>query len=238
MLACVKSDIGLVRQLNEDSYIFVPPNLFAVADGMGGHAAGEIASNLATKVVKEYVSQHVGSADTVQVLEQAISMANKVVYQTAKNISECAGMGTTVTVVYIDGNMAYWGHVGDSRLYLLRDASIIQLTNDHSLVWELMQSGTITREEAASHPQRNILTRAVGSSEQVKIETGSIQTLPGDILLLCTDGLTNMVSEDEICNVIYSMPDIGEAVDKLISLANEAGGYDNITAVIIKYGVS
>jgi len=154
LLACVKSDIGLVRQLNEDSYIFVPPNLFAVADGMGGHAAGEIASNLATKVVKEYVSQHVGSADTVQVLEQAISMANKVVYQTAKNISECAGMGTTVTVVYIDGNMAYWGHVGDSRLYLLRDASIIQLTNDHSLVWELMQSGTITREEAASHPQR------------------------------------------------------------------------------------
>lgn len=234
MLADAKSDIGLVRQLNEDSYVFMPPHLFAVADGMGGHVAGEIASKLAAKVVQEYVLQHLGAVETMAVLAQAIAEANTAVYQMAQAENEYAGMGTTVTLVYAEDDLIYWGHVGDSRLYLFRDNELRQLTNDHSLVWELMQSGTITREEAINHPQRNILTRAVGSCEQVKIDTGSMQIYPGDILLLCTDGLTNMVSEAEICEIVGSAPTAAQTVDKLIEQARAAGGYDNITAVIAK----
>jgi len=231
------SDIGLVRETNEDSYVCEPPHLFAVADGMGGHVAGEIASKLAATTLRNYIKENGEEYQHEELLKQAINQANTSIYQLAQSKEEYNGMGTTVTAVYVDGNTLSWGHVGDSRLYLLRDGEFSQITNDHSLVWELVQSGNITKEEALTHPKRNMLTRAVGTSCLIKIDTGVIQWEPGDVLLLCTDGLTNMVSEQDICQLIKNEEDsISSIVEKLVSQAKHAGGFDNITTILLKNG--
>jgi len=231
------SDIGLVRGTNEDSYICEPPHLFVVADGMGGHVAGEIASKLAATTVSRYIEENARANNYEELLKQAINEANTSVYQLSQSKEDFNGMGTTVTAVYVDGDAIYWGHVGDSRIYLLRNKEMRQLTNDHSLVWELVQSGNITREEAHIHPKRNMLTRAVGTSCLIKIDTGVLVWESGDILLMCTDGLTNMVSEQDICNLIKNEQDNLESiVNQLVLQAKAAGGFDNITTILLKNG--
>ena len=231
------SDIGLVRGTNEDSYICEPPHLFVVADGMGGHAAGEIASRLAASTVSRYIGENAGANNYEELLKQAIIQANTSIYQLSQSKEDFNGMGTTVTAVYVDGDTIYWGHVGDSRIYLLRNKEFSQLTNDHSLVWELVQSGNITKEEAQIHPKRNMLTRAVGTSCLIKIDTGVIVWESGDIILMCTDGLTNMVSEQDIYKFINNhQGDFESILDQLVVHAKNAGGFDNITAILLKNG--
>lgn len=236
MLAFVKSDVGLVRETNEDSYEFLPPHLFVVADGMGGHAAGEIASNVAVQTIKEYFTQNCLTDDPHRILEKAIMQANTIVYEMAASKNDCAGMGTTLTAVYVTDTKIYWGHVGDSRIYLYRNNELSQLTNDHSLVWELVQNGNITKEEASVHPQRNMLTQAVGTSSNIKVDTGVTEWNTGDILLLCTDGLTNMVSEQTICSLLSLQPLTESVVSMLVEQANNAGGLDNITVILVRNG--
>jgi len=231
------SDIGLVRGTNEDSYICEPPHLFVVADGMGGHVAGEIASKLAATTISRYIEENAGVNNYEELLKQAIIQANTSIYQLSQSKEDFNGMGTTVTAVYVDGDTLYWGHVGDSRIYLLRSREFSQITNDHSLVWELVQSGNITRAEAQIHPKRNMLTRAVGTSCLIKIDTGVLIWESGDILLMCTDGLTNMVSEQDIYNLIKDgQGNFQSIVQQLIVQAKKAGGFDNITTILLKNG--
>jgi serine/threonine protein phosphatase PrpC len=235
LLAHVISDIGLVRETNEDSYVCDPPHLFVVADGMGGHVAGEIASKLAVTTVNGYIQEHVGKDNLEVLLKQAITQANTSIYQMALSKEDFNGMGTTVTALYVDGKTMYWGHVGDSRIYLLRNGRLNQITDDHSLVWELVQSGNITKDEAHVHPKRNMLTRAVGTSCLITVDTGFIQWQPGDIVLMCTDGLTNMVSEEEICTLLQSKDcDIVSILNQLVIQSKDAGGFDNITIILLK----
>lgn len=234
MLAFAKSDIGLIRKVNEDSYVFAPPDLFVVADGMGGHEAGEIASSLAAATIEEHVRLYKKSAAAQELLNHAILQANQSIFQMAQDRPECTGMGTTVTAVYVEGETVYWGHVGDSRLYLLRDSEFMQLTKDHSLVGELLQSGTITPEEAHVHPHRNILTRAVGTAESIQVDYGSFTWLPHDQILLCSDGLTGLVSDSDIKNTLIDSENIADIVEILIDRALAAGGSDNVTAILIQ----
>ncbi|MDR3564845.1 MAG: Stp1/IreP family PP2C-type Ser/Thr phosphatase [Negativicutes bacterium] len=235
MLAFAKTDIGKVRETNEDSFICVPP-LVAVADGMGGHVAGEIASRMAVDTLGKYIADHNGASDVELLLAQAIREASSLIFRLAQEKVECAGMGTTITAAYITAKTIVWGHVGDSRLYLVRDKELRQLSEDHSLIGELVRSGNITKEESLTHPQKNILTRAVGTDEQVRVDTGVTEWIAGDKLLLCSDGLTTMVRDEEILSVITSGAG-GEAVlDKLMAMANRAGGLDNITAILVQLG--
>lgn len=230
MLAKAKSDIGKIRETNEDSFICSPP-LLVVADGMGGHVAGEVASQLAAETLRKYVLT--GADHPVAMLNKAIDQANTLIYRMAKEKNELSGMGTTVTAAYVDGDVLYWGHVGDSRLYLVRDGELRQVTEDHSLVGELVRSGNISAEEALTHPHRNILTRAVGTSDQVRVDSGLLDLIEGDVVLLCTDGLTNMLSDVEILDITLGSEN---AVDALIDRANTAGGLDNITVIVGRYG--
>lgn len=236
MRAYAITDIGKVRETNEDSYSCVSP-LFAVADGMGGHVAGEIASRLAIDTLSKYVANHAGSPASASRLEEAILEANWLIFRLAQEKSECSGMGTTITAVQISGSKIFWGHVGDSRLYLLRGQELRQITDDHSLVGALVRNGSITKEESLVHPQRNILTRAVGTEEQIKVDSGEIDWEDGDSLLLCSDGLTTLVRDEDILEVLTAGPADGETCLKtLVAAANAAGGYDNITAILIRPG--
>lgn len=236
MLAHALTDIGKVRDTNEDSFVCLPP-LFVVADGMGGHVAGEIASRLAVETVAQHVAAHAGEANPQTLLSQAITQANLLICRMAQDKSEYAGMGTTVTAAYVGGSRLYWAHVGDSRLYLLRAGALRQLTADHSLVGELVKSGTITAEEALVHPHRNILTRAVGTGDAIRVDTGSLDLIPGDALLLCTDGLTNLVADSEIA-ALMGGGDVELVAVGLVDRANVAGGLDNITAIFVRPGVA
>lgn len=237
MLTHAISDIGLVRETNEDSYISQPPHLFVVADGMGGHVAGEIASQLASTTVNNYIEENIGDINLEILLKQAIDQANTAVYQLAQSREDFNGMGTTVTAVYVEGGTIHWAHVGDSRIYLLRKGELSQITKDHSLVFELVQSGNITKEEAKTHPKRNMLTRAVGTSCSIKIDTGRITWEPEDIILMCTDGLTNMVSEEDIYHSIHHPHgNFNSILENLVSQAKTAGGFDNITTILLKNG--
>lgn len=234
MQAYVKTDVGMVRATNEDNYA-VESNLFVVADGMGGHAAGEIASEVAVSTITKHCLGNRSDIHPCQLLEQAILEANRLIYTKAQAVAECAGMGTTVTAVILQDSHIYWGHVGDSRLYYFCDESLSQLTNDHSLVWELVKSGAITSEEAHNHPQRNMLTRAVGTSFTLRVETGSFQYAVGSRILLCTDGLTSMIDDSELTAMVKNYSLYGQAlVDALVSKANRAGGHDNITVILLE----
>lgn len=241
MQAYGKSHVGLVRTTNEDSFLLDLPSLFVVADGMGGHAAGEIASRLAVDTFVGFVRANIGGMDgPLKVMHQAFKRANTVIYDQSQAYPEYQGMGTTMTAVYVTGGQAYWVHAGDSRLYLIHKAQLIQITEDHSLVGELVRSHSITKEEALVHPQRNILTRALGTSEYVDIDTGSLALEDQDLLLLCTDGLTNMMRDDDILKILTSGlgnqdRGVDHCVDELIGQANLAGGLDNITAILIKH---
>ncbi len=234
MLAHALSDIGKVRETNEDSFVCQPP-LFVVADGMGGHVAGEVASRMAAETIKASFAA-AGGEEPAALLSGAIAAANEQVYRLAQEDSERAGMGTTLTAAFIEGSVLHWGHVGDSRLYLLRDGDFSQVTDDHSLVSELVRKGSITAEEALLHPHRNILTRAVGTSDRVKVDTGSFALAAGDKILLCTDGLTNMVTDGDIAAALSRDGDGAALLAELVAKANGAGGLDNITAILVCFG--
>jgi serine/threonine protein phosphatase PrpC len=216
------SDPGRKRRRNEDSFVIDPP-LFAVADGMGGAQAGEIASKLAASAVR--------SSDPGR-LEDLIQEANRRVHQRSVEDAAASGMGTTLTVAEIVDERVSIGHVGDSRAYLVRDGRLEQLTEDHSLVGELVRSGKLTPEEAESHPQRSVITRALGTDPDVDVDTFAVEPRPGDLFLLCSDGLTTMVDDRTIEQVVEDKRgDLEGLVNALIRAANKGGGEDNITVV-------
>lgn len=223
------TDTGRVRDHNEDSLLAQPP-IFAVADGMGGHEAGEVASSLAVATVK---SAKLDSDDPEVWVGHVVDSANTVVFAKGTQQGGALRMGTTLTVAYTAPDAIYLGHVGDSRAYLLHDGRLRQLTDDHSLVAEWVRQGRITADEAAVHPQRSVITRALGIDDAVQIDTMRVVPAAGDRLLLCSDGLTGCVSDADIAATLRDVADPDEAAAKLIDLANAGGGDDNITAVIV-----
>jgi len=231
------SDVGLVRKDNEDNYLVSPERgLFVVADGMGGHVGGQIASTLAIQTIDQYLALSLLETMTpAEILTEALLRANKAIYDHAQE-QQYFGMGTTLTAALFHQNSLYIAHIGDSRAYLLRGEELTLLTQDHSYVNELFQSGTLTLEEAQNHPQRNILTRALGTKEQTEVDVYNVPVQPGDMLLLCTDGLYTQVPAEEIRQVIsQSGSDLKTVVRKLVNLALERGGNDNITVVLVQY---
>jgi PPM family protein phosphatase len=244
------SDVGRKRKGNEDS-LFVNPeqHLFVVADGMGGHAAGEVASKVAVESINEFVCLTGGDEEITwpfgldenisydgNRLKTAIRYANRKVLEATKEKSEYEGMATTVAAVLVDGDTANIGHVGDSRVYLLRGGEISQLTSDHSWVNEQIQSGVISADQARTHPLRNVVTRALGGKPDLQVDMQQHKGQAGDILLLCSDGLTTMIADDEIARLVREADgDVDKAAQSLVSSANAKGGEDNITVLLIRF---
>ena len=228
-----RTDVGRVREGNEDSYMVHEP-LFAVADGMGGHQGGEVASNLALEVLQPIAQEPPPDGDSAPRLAQVVREANQVVLERASGDPSLSGMGTTLTAVLAGtGRRIHLAHVGDSRAYLLRDGEMTQLTRDQTVVQRLVDEGRITPEEAEIHPQRSILTNALGVDREIEVEEASYELKAGDRLLLCSDGLSGMVPEDDIRRILLDVEDPQAACDALVDEANEAGGQDNITAVVL-----
>ncbi len=224
--AGVATDIGRVRERNEDSFLVEPP-LFAVADGMGGHRGGAVASELALEKLEE-----LGRTGKVS-LPELVRAANRAVFERSISDRTVAGMGTTLTAATVDQTGIHLAHVGDSRAYLLRAGALRQLTEDHTLVNRMVKAGEITRDEAEVHPHRNVLIRVVGTEADIDVDVEDIPVLDGDRMLICSDGLTNMVTELQIQAILEATPDPQEAADRLIKAANRAGGIDNITVLIL-----
>jgi protein phosphatase len=227
--ATAATDTGRRRRRNEDAFVCDPP-LFAIADGMGGAQAGEIASHLAASSLQH--AAHDGPVDEQRVT-QLIQDANRSVYERQRDDESTSGMGTTMTVALVEGEIAHIGHVGDSRAYLVRDHKLEQLTEDHSLVGELIRSGRLSPEEAEAHPHRSVITRVLGTDPQVDVDAFSIETRPGDLFMLCSDGLTSMVDDARILAVIEeNRGDVDATARALVADANASGGEDNITVVL------
>ncbi len=239
--------VGRQRQHNEDSFL-VEDNggLFLVADGMGGHAAGEIASRIAVDSIAEFIL-HTKEDDgtwphaydehfkrTTNRLMAAVRMANTRVLEAMRKDARLRGMGTTVVACLADGDTMAFAHVGDSRAYLIRNNQLSRVTNDHSWVFEQVQAGMLTEVEAEKHPLRNVITRALGGALQITPDASEIEMKAGDVYLLCSDGLTGMVPEDEILRLVTENPDLQAACQQLIETANERGGLDNITAILVR----
>ena len=227
-----KSDVGRVREANEDSYLIADP-LFVVADGMGGHIAGDVASSTAVKVIQDESGD--ASSENPGTLSKIISDANAAIWDKAQSDPALRGMGTTCTLVLVDEDRVHIAHVGDSRAYRLRDGQLEQLTEDHTLVGRMVQEGRLSPEEAQHHPQRSIITRALGVDEDVQVDLDTVELSEGDRLLICSDGLSSMVDDRPIESVLASESDPQRAADRLIDVANEAGGDDNITVVVIDF---
>ena len=230
----VASHAGRVRRTNEDAYFAEPP-LFVVADGMGGALAGEIASRLTVQAFDEFASSQGTPPD--EQLGETIRQANRRIMEYAANDSSAAGMGSTVTAIVLDGAELVLGHVGDSRAYVLRDGALRQLTSDHSLVAEMVRAGAIRADEAAAHPQRSVITRALGAGWQVEVDLERFELAAGDTVLLCTDGLSAFVSEAEIVERL-SAGSLDDATRLLVDAANAAGGEDNVTVVALRLEAS
>jgi serine/threonine protein phosphatase PrpC len=226
------TDTGHQRRANEDSLLARPP-LFVVADGMGGAQAGEVASRIAV----ESFQHGLGDAAEPEVALAALALAaNAHIHELSHSNAEQAGMGTTLTALYVGEEEVSIAHVGDSRAYCLRDGALERLTDDHSLVDELMRQGRLTPEEAVEHPQRSVITRALGPEAAVEVDTLSYPARAGDVYLLCSDGLTTMVGEERLAAVLLAHPRLRDAGEALIAAANEAGGRDNITVVLLRLG--
>ena len=225
-----KTDTGRQRRDNEDN-AFVRAPLFVVADGMGGAQAGEVASQLAVEEFHEALPD-AGSAE--ERLTDRIRAANRRIYDLSRTQHEHAGMGTTLTAVYLDDDRLAVAHVGDSRAYIFRDGELTRLTQDHSLVEELVRQGKLTEAQAAEHPQRSIITRALGIEGDVEVDTWSYAMRAGDVVLLCSDGLTSMIGEEQIARILSGEMNLDRAADGLIGAANDAGGRDNITVVLFR----
>ncbi|MGA2320320.1 MAG: Stp1/IreP family PP2C-type Ser/Thr phosphatase [Solirubrobacteraceae bacterium] len=224
------SDTGRQRRANEDSLLARSP-LFVVADGMGGAQAGEVASRIAVDSFKHGLQD---ASDPEHALSDLALAANTRIHELSHSNAEQAGMGTTLTAVYVGAQEVAIAHVGDSRAYCLRDGELLRLTDDHSLVDELMRQGRLTPEEAIGHPQRSVITRALGPETTVEVDTASFRARPGDIYLLCSDGLTTMLPEPQIAGVLLANPRLHDAGEALIAAANVAGGRDNITVVLLR----
>lgn len=241
MIIGVSTDVGRIRDINQDSFYCSDIEglpLYVVADGMGGHNAGEVASYIAIESVKEVFHKNkelllAKEIEIPQFINDALNTANERILEKSNKEERYNGMGTTITLAFIQDDEIFIGHIGDSRAYLLSNGELIQLTQDHSLVAELLRKGSISEEEAMNHPQKNIITRALGTDENVKIDILSRKIKKEDILLLCTDGLTNMVSENKIKEIIIESKDLQTASNILINTANELGGLDNTTVMLI-----
>ena len=229
MKSIVRSDGGRVRKQNEDTaYVGAAQSLLAVADGMGGHKAGEVASYMAIDTLKQRLRTH---KPDLKLMRLAFEEANRRIADVSKGEENCHGMGTTMTALWKTNASMLLAHVGDSRAYLLRDGILHQVTDDHSVVAELMRSGLLTPEEARKHPYRNVITRALGSAPSVEVDLREHERHKGDIWLLCTDGLSNMLSDQKMQEILSTLPP-DQAADELLHLALEAGGTDNITFIL------
>ncbi|HMJ37258.1 MAG TPA: Stp1/IreP family PP2C-type Ser/Thr phosphatase [Baekduia sp.] len=226
-----RTDTGRQRPANEDSY-WVSNPLFVLADGMGGAQAGEVASQTAVEVFTAGLPDGPGSHE--QRLAELVGQANTRIHALAQSDEAHAGMGTTLTAAYVGEDDLAIAHVGDSRLYVLRDGELQQLTDDHSLVGELVRRGQISAEEAEDHPQRSIITRALGIEDEVVVDHRTWPVRDGDVFLLCSDGLTGMVSDARVAEIVRDAPNLSEAAHRLIDAANEAGGRDNITVILFR----
>lgn len=239
--AYAKSDVGKMRDMNQD-YFYISDSLsnvqlYILADGMGGYKGGEIASQLATNYAKSYIENNFEQTpkdrdSLIQLVGSSMEYANMLVYEKSKENKELEGMGTTLEICLIHNNKVYIGHIGDSRIYRIRKDFIRKLTQDHSYVQKLVKDGTITKEEAEKHPKKNMLMKALGCNAFVEPDVSVKGFLKDDILLIASDGLTNMVAQEEIKQIVSE--DIETAPKKLVNLANDNGGYDNITVVVIK----
>ncbi len=236
MQAFARTDTGCVRAMNQDSYYFSLepvgplPNLFIVADGMGGHQAGDYASRYAIEVFLDFMKSSEGD-NKIKLLDKGIALANSKVYEKSCTDSSLTGMGTTFVAAYIDGTELYVANIGDSRLYMA-GSELNQVTEDHSYVAAMVKAGELTREQARFHPDKNVITRALGVADSVKADFFEVDLMPDDRILLCSDGLSNMVDDENIFRILKeNTPQ--EAADLLINQANAAGGLDNITAIVI-----
>jgi PPM family protein phosphatase len=245
----VRSDAGRVRENNEDSVCLAPElNLFVLSDGMGGQACGEVASRLATETIVAQCrdgrggaadsrpgERMAGTSDTLNCLADAVRAANLAVYQASQKSQELQGMGATVVAVWLTDERLSVAHVGDSRAYRLRAGQFEQLTDDHSFVAEQVRRGAMTEQEAGSSKLQNVLTRALGVDESVPVDVDEQLLLEGDTVLLCSDGLTRELTDAQIAAVLVESSDAEQAVERLVDLANQAGGEDNITAVVVRH---
>ncbi len=238
------SDVGCVRELNEDCFCIHgfddgrERGFCILADGMGGHNAGEVASQTTVRIIAEELTKLLDSdlgSEIPSKLLEAVERANDKVYNMSVNNSIHNGMGTTVVAVFILDGAAYIANIGDSRAYAIREDELLQITTDHSIVEELVQRGTITREEARRHPQKNIITRAVGTDSVVRADVFEYNYSQGDTLLLCSDGLCTMVEDSEIFNIMTQEKNSEDMVCKLVDTAKKNGGVDNITVICIRF---
>ena len=238
MRATAITDIGKTRAVNQD-YIYASvegigclPNLFVVADGMGGHKAGDTASRYTVETIKELIAES-EETDALSVISGAVKSVNTLLIKKAGESEDYQGMGTTLVIASIFGNVLRVANVGDSRLYVIDD-EITQITRDHSLVEEMVLAGQLSRSEARTHAKKNVITRAIGGEEEVEPEMFSVDLKENSKILMCSDGLTNMLEDDEIMRIVKNSPDIEEAAAVLIDRANANGGKDNISVVIVE----
>lgn len=222
--------VGRIRRNNEDALAVIEPETFVVADGMGGAAAGEVASRLLIDTVKNFLPA-VPEPWSEDILKKAIMKSNAAILRAAKNNSDYQGMGTTATILHMYSGRAYYAHVGDSRLYRLKNNRLEQITQDHSYVEDLVRRGEITADEARNHPFKNILTQAVGAVEDITVDTASFSIEGGEIFLLCTDGLTNMLDDAEIAEILKASEN---PADDLVEAALKSGGVDNVSVIVVR----
>ncbi len=238
MRATAVTDIGKTRAVNQD-YVYTSvdsvgclPNLFIVADGMGGHKAGDTASRFTVETVKRLISES-EQTDAISVINQAVKDVNVLLIEKASETEEYYGMGTTLVMASIFDNVLKVANVGDSRLYVIDD-NITQITRDHSLVEEMVLAGKLSKSEARTHEKKNVITRAIGGEEEVDPEMFSIDLKEGSKILMCSDGLTNMLEDSDILSIVKRYADIEEAARKLVDKANDNGGRDNISVIIVE----
>ncbi len=236
LVVAARTDVGMIRSGNEDSFFADPSqhkSLFVVADGMGGHAAGEVASEMAVQIISREMTDVVEiSAQAPERMTSALRAANLRIYERTISEADKQGMGTTASVLLLANDRYLIGHIGDSRVYLLRDGALRQLTKDHSYVQEQVDAGYLTPEQARYHPYSNVITRCVGASDEVDVDIYEGEVKRGDIFLIASDGLTGMVDDKRLQSILTTRSSVGRMVDAMINEANGRGGLDNITAII------
>lgn len=229
MISLGVSKTGLVRQRNEDRFYAKGP-LLIVADGMGGYTGGEYASTMVVDTIVDVIER--ADIITVDVLREAILEANRMVFQKSQSYKELEGMGTTAVVAYVKDDTLLWAHVGDSRLYIYGDSQLRRMTNDHSMVQELVNAGTITEAEVIHHPKRNMLTRAIGVYDTVEVDTGMVEVHEGERILLCSDGLSGYIEESRIEEILSEESSESRVLEDLVQLVYDAGARDNVTIIL------
>lgn len=233
MTAALRTDVGRVRRQNEDAaWLNEKKGIYVVADGMGGHLAGEVASAMAIDAIRRMADNH--DIASISVLKETVLTAHEAICERAQANKNCSGMGTTISAMWRGGRYMYIAHVGDSRIYRFRKGEMEQITQDHSLVEELVRAGIISREEAKHHPRRNIITRALGTPGENAPDLLAADMEAGDLWLLCTDGLSSMISDEEIACVLGSEENLEKMADALLDKALAAGGRDNVTLILCR----